>query len=146
MAWCRQATSHYLNLCWSPSISPYGATGPQWVKTIKLQHHDCRHASKVTLYFFTVSRPSKIIDRFLRGRDFCFQNGQQNLTKYLEFSNVYALHPTTLLIGADKVTLWEPCAAHSVHMNVNTSRTDHLVLHCCVPILNLRILLRTVFI
>ena len=32
MAWCRQATSHYLSLCWPRSLSPYGVTGPQWVK------------------------------------------------------------------------------------------------------------------
>ena len=31
MAWCRQPTSHYLSQCWSESLSPYGATRPQWV-------------------------------------------------------------------------------------------------------------------
>ena len=30
MAWCRQATSHYLSQCWPRSMSPYGVTGPQW--------------------------------------------------------------------------------------------------------------------
>ena len=30
MAWCRQATSHYLNQCWPRSAMPYGITGPQW--------------------------------------------------------------------------------------------------------------------
>ena len=34
MAWCRQATSHYLNQCWSRSPTPYGVTRPQWVKQI----------------------------------------------------------------------------------------------------------------
>ena len=33
MAWCRQATSHYLNQCWLRSKPPYGVTRPQWVKT-----------------------------------------------------------------------------------------------------------------
>ena len=34
MAWCRQATSHYLSQ-WRPrSMSPYGITRPQWVKWI----------------------------------------------------------------------------------------------------------------
>ena len=33
MAWCRQATSHYLSQCWPRSMSPYGVTRPQWVKT-----------------------------------------------------------------------------------------------------------------
>ena len=31
MAWCRQATSHYLSQCWLSSLSPYVAR-PQWVK------------------------------------------------------------------------------------------------------------------
>ena len=34
MAWCRQATSHYLNQCWPRSLPPYGVTRPQWVKII----------------------------------------------------------------------------------------------------------------
>ena len=29
MAWCRQATSHYLNQCWHRSVSPYGVIRPQ---------------------------------------------------------------------------------------------------------------------
>ena len=28
MAWCRQATSHYLSQCWPRSLTPYGATRP----------------------------------------------------------------------------------------------------------------------
>ena len=34
MAWCRQATSHYLSQCWPSSMSPYGVTRPQWVKQL----------------------------------------------------------------------------------------------------------------
>ena len=32
MAWCRQATSHYLSQCWPRYQSPYGVTRPEWVK------------------------------------------------------------------------------------------------------------------
>ena len=32
MAWCREATSHYLSQCWPKSMSPNGVTRPQWVK------------------------------------------------------------------------------------------------------------------
>ena len=32
MAWCCQATSHYLSQCWPRSLSPYGVIRPQWVK------------------------------------------------------------------------------------------------------------------
>ena len=34
MAWCRQATSHYLNQRWPRSPTPYGVTRPQWVKML----------------------------------------------------------------------------------------------------------------
>ena len=30
MAWCHQATNHYLNQCWPRSPTPYGVTRPQW--------------------------------------------------------------------------------------------------------------------
>ena len=33
MAWCHQATSHYLSQCWPRSMSPYSITRPQWVKS-----------------------------------------------------------------------------------------------------------------
>ena len=36
MAWCRQATSHYLSQCWPRSQSPYGVTRPQWVNYVGL--------------------------------------------------------------------------------------------------------------
>ena len=39
MAWCRQATSHYLSQCWPRSMSPYDVTRPQWVK-ISLSTYD----------------------------------------------------------------------------------------------------------
>ena len=31
MAWCHQATSHYLSQCWHRSLSPYDITRPQWI-------------------------------------------------------------------------------------------------------------------
>ena len=34
MAWCRQASSHYLSQWWPSSMSPYGVTRPQWVNTL----------------------------------------------------------------------------------------------------------------
>ena len=32
MAWCRQATIHYLSQYWPRSLSPYGIIRPRWVK------------------------------------------------------------------------------------------------------------------
>ena len=50
MAWCRQASSHYLNQCWLRSILPYGVTTSQCViygvlisVPNKLCHHRARH-------------------------------------------------------------------------------------------------------
>ena len=34
MAWCHQATSHYLNQCWPISLPPYDVTRPQWVNPL----------------------------------------------------------------------------------------------------------------
>ena len=33
MAWCRQATSHYMSQCWLRSLLPYGITRPQWLNS-----------------------------------------------------------------------------------------------------------------
>ena len=38
MAWCRQATSHYLSQCWPRSPLPYGVTRPRWVKGVWHSH------------------------------------------------------------------------------------------------------------
>ena len=35
MAWCCQATSHYLSQCWLSSLSPYGVARPQWVNSMR---------------------------------------------------------------------------------------------------------------
>ena len=40
MAWCRQATSHYLIQCWTRLMSPNGVTRPHWVKVITRNVHD----------------------------------------------------------------------------------------------------------
>ena len=34
MAWCRQATSHYLSQCWPRSMLQNGVTRPQWVNSL----------------------------------------------------------------------------------------------------------------
>ena len=69
MAWCRQATSHYLSQCWPSSISPYGIARPQWVKpwlitttTIwKLQPHQYQHKSCVIM-----SKSIKLVEQNLQ--------------------------------------------------------------------------------
>ena len=46
MAWCRQATSHYLSHCWHSSLSWYGVTGPQWVKRGSHSDLHCQFRAK----------------------------------------------------------------------------------------------------
>ena len=36
MAWCHQATSHYLNQCWLSPLSPYSVARPQWLNSSPL--------------------------------------------------------------------------------------------------------------
>ena len=36
MAWCHQATSHYLIQCWPRSVSPFGSTRPNVLKLLNL--------------------------------------------------------------------------------------------------------------
>ena len=49
MAWCRQATSHYLNQCWLRCLPPYGVTRPQWVQSFWLSDNTWRYRSGSTL-------------------------------------------------------------------------------------------------
>ena len=49
MAWCCQATSHYLSQCWPRSLSPYGVTRPQWVNSLWPSNTIWRHRSGSTL-------------------------------------------------------------------------------------------------
>ena len=43
MAWCRQATSHYLSQSWPRFMSPYGVTRPQWVECWAHIRHTISH-------------------------------------------------------------------------------------------------------
>ena len=67
MAWCRQATSHYLSQCWPSSLSPYGVTRPQWVK-VGINHTTARSGvcnRYVTFQIVGNSRISSLFDRFI---------------------------------------------------------------------------------
>ena len=45
MAWCRQATNHYLNQCWPRSPTPYGVTRPHWVNWSNVDSSSLRYSS-----------------------------------------------------------------------------------------------------
>ena len=42
MAWCHQATSHYLSQCWPRYLSPYDVTRPKWVNSLALGRGSCK--------------------------------------------------------------------------------------------------------
>ena len=52
MAWCRQATSHYLSQCWPRSLLPYGVTRPQWVNTMRPRQNGHHFADTIFKWIF----------------------------------------------------------------------------------------------
>ena len=52
MAWCHQATSHYLSQCWPRSISPYGISRPQWVNIPIYEWSTQPGDFSVSMYYF----------------------------------------------------------------------------------------------
>ena len=61
MAWCRQATSHYLIRRWLKFLSPFGVAGPQWVNNTNLENpnRNAQHWVSWCIYvnmllFFTI--------------------------------------------------------------------------------------------
>ena len=57
MAWCCQATSHYLSQCWPRSMSPNGVTRPQWVNISRAEEnarHFADHIFERLLFVFHI--------------------------------------------------------------------------------------------
>ena len=52
MAWCRQATSHYLSQCWPTPLSPYGVTRPTWVNSLAPASHSCNLQIALLLHLY----------------------------------------------------------------------------------------------
>ena len=77
MAWCRQATSHYLNQCWPRSPMPYGVTGPQWVNFLNSIHVRCLTGNQYKdiwpYLVFTNSNSSNRASAFWTGYSLCKQ-------------------------------------------------------------------------
>ena len=84
MAWCHQATSHYLSQCWPRSLSPYGVTRPQWVNAVKLSnetrevlpnehkfHHFCWQSLQSYVYSPHRQRPPALRDHTIQWSFHC---------------------------------------------------------------------------
>ena len=57
MAWCRQATSHYLSQYWPSSMLPYGITRPQWVYSLAPGRFD---SDSKTVFFNIIIQNSSL--------------------------------------------------------------------------------------
>ena len=55
MAWCRQATSHYMSQCWPISVSLYAVTRPQRVNIKRIQHRQDIYIYRSYSFIYTVS-------------------------------------------------------------------------------------------
>ena len=55
MAWCFQATTHYLNLCWPRSVLPYDVTGSQWVNNVRNRSRDFNNNLSVSSYKYVLN-------------------------------------------------------------------------------------------
>ena len=67
MAWCRQATSHYLNQCWPRFPTSYGVTRPQWVEEFngpKFDWYLDNAARAIRLFYYSIFRFHDIRDPF----------------------------------------------------------------------------------
>ena len=71
MAWCRQATSHYLSQCWLRSLSPYGVIRPQWAwwENMNWLHKFELNCLLNSLFWLTTMKTSKLCnaDPFYQG-------------------------------------------------------------------------------
>ena len=68
MAWCHQATSHYLSQCWPRSLLPYGVTRLQWVNTLRPRQNGRHFADDIFKCIFlneNVWIPIKISMKFV---------------------------------------------------------------------------------
>ena len=62
MAWCHQATSHYLNQCWSRSPTPHGVDRPQWVNGNNIIFKCCNKWQLNGMLYWTLLCQSKLCD------------------------------------------------------------------------------------
>ena len=104
MAWCRQATSHYLSQCWRRSLSPYGVTRSQWVKRF-VSHYQTWYQSS----FIKVSPKLHFNHRCPIDIDWWFWHENHIYCQWISTSSVHltfyhfgGMHIWSLLWNAEK--------------------------------------------
>ena len=92
MAWCHQATSHYLSQWWTRSLSPYGVNRPQWVNSpwhcITIGWYRCR-STLVQVMAWGLTAPSTHLNQWWRTvnwnlRNKLQSNFDQNIKLFIE--------------------------------------------------------------
>ena len=109
MAWCHQATSHYLSQCWPLSMSPNGVTRPQWVN---IPTFFMPYWLKFSFYSFF----SLIYWNTLNHRSPLCYIAYLNL--YISYPNFW---PSTLIITPIQQSCCGVCWFHSVCLSVRPS-------------------------
>ena len=114
MAWCRQATSHYLSQCWPRSLSPYGVTRPQWVKLKSCEisfAHNIHFNCRIILKFYTEHGNISIsISAMLCAK---FQNDWSTEAWFVDKHDDFVRFGFKMHIGRTSIIAWDP--QDSVH-------------------------------
>ena len=95
MAWCRQATSHYLNQCWPRWPTPYGVTRPQWVKCLL-------SISNADMFYLTCQSCQFSLIIYLSLKDWFHFSFHYNRTVV----NMEQIQVTCSFIGRRRFQLW----------------------------------------
>ena len=117
MAWCRQATSHYLGQWWTRSMSPDGVTRPQWVNTLKPQLNGRYFVDDIFKFIFLMKIVVFLVNITEAPTD-AFDNKSALvhalLDIYFSFNMALKLRPTWSL------PCWSNNYIYSTHKNVMT--------------------------
>ena len=125
MAWCRQATSHYLSQCWPRSLLPYGGTRPQCVKVT--------HYTQFLWKLFA----SNIYFLFCSVRLLAYQNGMCNIYYIIKIYNIIKIAAKFQLCHCLRVLLQTGPAIiklHQLDRSMHQGSTGEALLPTLLPL------------
>ena len=104
MAWCRQATSHYLSQCWPRSLSPYDVTRPQWVKGCTHIHRGCFISGLVWQNPASMTGTSNCTPQILWGVITCLCPWYLHISRYIPRGIVSVKETSPLILYVDRIS------------------------------------------
>ena len=116
MAWCHQATSHYLSQCWPSSMLPCGVIRPQWVDKFVLSIISQQWLCSYLMFFIIKDKNSLILHSQCQG---CWWPGDTSSQGICSYGN--DLIPHNILFSASKglispietcLVLWKFSSGH----------------------------------